>query len=185
MKSRFQTRTVSKRRTARITQPKFKDGKGVHFEKAVTINRTPDELYSFWRRFENLPNFMIHLQSVIERPDGTSHWIVKTPKGKELEWYAKIIEDRPNEMISWQTLEGADVDSTGSVWFQPTMGGRGTMVRIKMRYDPPGGKLGAAFAKLTGQSAEKQIADDLFRFKSLMETGEVPTNEGQPRGQEN
>ena len=124
---------------------------------------------------------MIHLESVVDRGDGTSHWVLRT-KGKELKWDARIIEDRPNEMISWQSLENADVDNAGSVWFTPAAGNRGTVVRVKMRYEPPGGRLGAALAKITGQSAEKQLADDLLRFKALMETGEVPTNEGQPRG---
>ena len=182
MKTRFQERTIRKRQTARITQPKFKGGKGLQVEKSVTINRSPEELWSYWRRFENLPRFMIHLQSVTEREDGTSHWVMKTDRGKELEWDARLIEARPNEMISWQSLENADVDSAGSVWFTPAAGGRGTVVRVKMRYNPPGGKLGAALAKITGQSAEKQIDEDLDRFKALMETGEIPTNEGRPRG---
>jgi len=102
MKTRFQDTTNIKRRTARITQPKFKDGKGLHLEKSVTIDATADELYAFWRRFENLPAFMLHIQSVVERPDGTSHWVMKTNKGKELEWDARLIEDRPGSVISWQ-----------------------------------------------------------------------------------
>ena len=125
---------------------------------------------------------MVHLQSVVEHADGTSHWVMKTDKGKELEWDARLIEARPHEVISWQSLEDADVDNAGSVWFTPASGGRGTVVRVKMRYNPPGGKVGVALSKITGQSADKQISDDLFRFKALMEAGEVPTNEGQPRG---
>jgi uncharacterized membrane protein len=173
MKSRFQPKTASRRKTARITQKKFKDGQGSQVEESVTINRSPEELYSFWRHFENLPQFMSHVESVVDRGDGTSHWIIKTSMGKELEWDARIIEDRPNEMISWQSLQDAEVDNAGSVWFVRAPGGRATTVRVKLRYDPPGGKLGTAFAKLTGQSAEKQIAEDLARFKELMETGKI------------
>jgi uncharacterized membrane protein len=169
MKTRFQEQTTSKRRGARITQPKFKDGKGLHIEKTIVINRPPAELFSFWRRLENLPRFMVHLESVTERGDGVSHWVMKTDQGKHLEWDARIIEEKPNEMISWQSLEDADVDNAGSVWFTPVPGAQGTMVRLKMRYNPPGGKLGAAVAKLTGHSAEEQISEDLNRFKDLME----------------
>ncbi|PWU14902.1 MAG: cyclase [Verrucomicrobia bacterium] len=182
MKPRFQDKATRKRNTARITQQKFKGGKGLQIEKAVTINRSPMDLYSFWRQFEKLPMFMTHLRTVTEREDGTSHWVMETDKGKTLEWHARLIEDRPGEMLSWQSLENADVDNAGSVWFMPAAGGRGTMVRLKVRYNPPGGKLGAAWAKITGQSAEKQIADELHRFKALMETGEIPTSEGQPKG---
>src|SRR5437588_8871588 len=119
MKTRFTDRTISQRRAARITQPNLKSGKGVKVQKSVTINRPVAELYSFWRRFENLPRFMLYLQSVTERADGTSHWVMRTPKDKQLEWDARIIEERPNEMISWQSLEHADVVNAGSVWFTP------------------------------------------------------------------
>jgi uncharacterized membrane protein len=98
MRTRFQEKATRERQAARITQPKFKDAKGLHLEKSVTINHSPEELYRFWRRFENLPRFMIHLESVVDRGDGTSHWVLRT-KGKELKWDARIIEDRPNEMI--------------------------------------------------------------------------------------
>jgi len=182
MKTRFKESTSSKRRAARITQPSLKSGKGVKLEKSLTINRPASEIYSFWRHLENLPRFMVHLKSVTERGDGTSHWIMETSKGKELEWDARIIEERPNEMISWQSLEEADVDNAGSVWFTPAAGGRGTVVRVSMKYSPPGGKVGVAIAKLTGQSAEKELAEDLFRFKALMESGEVPRTQGQPNG---
>jgi uncharacterized membrane protein len=182
MKTRFEDTTVKKRRAAQVTQPALKSGKGEKLKKSLTINRPASELYAFWRHLENLPRFMVHLKSVTERGNGTSHWIIETSKGKELEWDARIIEDRPNEMISWQSLEGADVENAGSVWFTPAPSGRGTVVRVSMKYSPPGGKVGAILAKLTGQGAEKELAEDLFRFKALMETGEVPTTQGQPNG---
>src|SRR5437588_12542488 len=108
MKTRFPQSTVAKRRAARITQPSLKSGKGIKIEKSLTINRPVHELYSFWRRLENLPRFMAHLESVSERYDGTSHWVMKTSRGKVLEWDARIIEEKLDEMISWQSLEGAD-----------------------------------------------------------------------------
>src|SRR5689334_21547558 len=105
MKTRFQGRTTPKRQTAGITQPKIEDGRGEHIERSVTINRPCEELWTFWRDFTNLPRFMVHLQSVVEHADGTSHWVMKTDKGKELEWDARLIEARPHEVISWQSLE--------------------------------------------------------------------------------
>lgn len=51
-----------------------------------------------------------------------------------------------------------------------------------IEYNPPGGAIGAAGAKLFGEEPEQQIGDDLRRFKQLMEAGEIATNEGKPVG---
>lgn len=143
-------------------------------QETITINRPVHEVYSFWRQLENLPRFMRHVVSVTESSDGISHWVIKTSHGKELAWDAQLIEDKPDQMISWESLEGGDVDNAGSVWFTPDPGGRATLLKVVMRYSPPGGKLGAALAKLFGDDAETQIAQDLSQLKSLLETGEVP-----------
>ena len=157
-------------------------GRGIKVEKSVTINRPPGELYRFWRNFENLPRFMNHLESVRVTGEGRSHWVAKAPAGRSVEWDAEIYNEKEGEMIAWRTLEGADVDSAGSVHFEQAAGGRGTFVRVVLKYDPPGGKLGALVARLFGESPEQQIVEDLGRFKQLMETGEVATTEGQTSG---
>jgi uncharacterized membrane protein len=108
--------------------------------------------------------------------------VVKTDQDRTLEWDAKLIEDKPAQMLSWQSLDGADMDNAGSVWFTPATGGRGTAVKVSMKYSPPGGKLGAFIAKIFGDNAEKQMSEDLYRLKSLLETGEIPTADGQPCG---
>ncbi|HEX8089368.1 MAG TPA: SRPBCC family protein [Blastocatellia bacterium] len=141
--------------------------------KAMTINRPPEEVYRFWRDFQNLPRFMTHLESVQVTEGNRSHWVAKAPAGATVEWDAEIIEDRPNEMIAWRSLEGADVDNSGSVRFEQAPGGRGTEVRVEIEYNPPGGVVGATIAKLFGEEPEQQLKDDLFRFKQVMETGEV------------
>jgi uncharacterized membrane protein len=166
---------------ARTVHPSLKSGEGTKMEASVTIDRSPEEIYSFWRQLENLPRFMKHLESVTQKGGGISHWVVKTLYDKTFEWDARLIEDKPGQMISWQSLEGADVDNAGSVWFTPATGRRGTVVKVSMKYSPPGGKLGALIGKLFGDSAEKQVAEDLFRLKSLLETGETPTAGSQPR----
>jgi uncharacterized membrane protein len=157
-------------------------GRGIKLEKSVTISRSPEDLYRFWRNFENLPRFMNHLESVRETGEGRSHWVAKAPAGRSVEWDAEIYNEKEGEMIAWRTLEGADVASAGSVHFEPAAGGRGTFVRVVLKYDPPGGKLGALVARLFGENPEQQITEDLGRFKQLMETGEVATTEGQPSG---
>ncbi len=147
---------------------------GIRVDKAITIEKPIDQVYQFWRRFSNLPRFMRHLESVSVQDDCHSHWVAKTLAGKTVEWDAEIIEQRENEMISWRSLPGADVDNAGSVWFTPVPGGQGTVVRVEMKYIPPAGKAGAWLAKLFGRDAESEIGDDLNRLKTFLETGRVP-----------
>lgn len=152
--------------------------------KAVTINRAPEDLYQFWRNFEHLPQFMDHLVSVKNLGGNRSHWVAKAPLGKTVEWDAEVTEDVLNRRIAWRSLEGADVYNAGSVEFTPAPGNRGTMLRVEMSYDPPGGKIGATVAKLAGQAPDKQVPVDLMRFKQLLEAGEIASTEGQPAGRE-
>jgi uncharacterized membrane protein len=146
---------------------------GLGAVKTITINRQPEELYSYWRNFENLPRIMSHIESVRALDDKRSHWVARAPLGRTVEWDAEVIEDRPNEFIAWRSLEGADVDNTGSVRFDRAPGGRGTEVRVEVEYNPPGGALGAGVARILGEAPEQQIKGDLYRFKQVMETGEI------------
>lgn len=146
--------------------------------KSIIINRSPEELYRFWHDFQNLPSFMQHLKSVQVIGDRRSHWVAKAPAGTSVAWDAEITEDRPHELIAWRSLEGADVDNSGSVRFERAPGGRGTIVRVEIEYNPPGGRLGAIIAKLFGEEPGQQAQEDLRCFKQLMETGEVVLSEG-------
>jgi uncharacterized membrane protein len=154
----------------------------IRVAQAVTINRSPEEIYRYWRDFQNLPRFMKHLESVRATGDRRSHWVAKAPAGRTVEWDAEITEDRPNELIAWRSLEGADVDTVGYVRFERAPGGRGTVVKVEMRHSPPAGMVGATVAKLLGEGFEWEIKNDLRRFKQLMEVGEIITTEGQPAG---
>jgi uncharacterized membrane protein len=150
--------------------------------KSITINRSPEEIYAFWRNFENLPRFMNHLKAVTVTGEGHSHWVAKGPVGTEVEWDAEVIADEPNELIAWRSLPGSTVENAGTVRFERATGGRGTVVRVDLQYRPPAGALGATIAKLFGQSPEKQIPVDLMRIKQLLETGEITRTEGQAAG---
>ena len=145
----------------------------IRVRKSITINRTPEEVYRFWRSFENLPRFMAHLESVRSLDDRRSYWKAKAPLGATVEWTAEIIEDRPNALIAWRSLEGADVPNFGRVRFVPAAGGRGTEVHVEMQYDPPGGVIGATVAKLFGEEPSQQVDGDLRRLKQVLEVGEV------------
>src|SRR5207302_1868734 len=146
---------------------------GVIVESAVTIYRPVQEVYSYWRQFENLPRFMYHLEDVLDLGGNRSQWTAKGPLGTTVSWQAEIIMDVPPEMISWRTLPDSDVVSAGSVWFKPAGGDHGTEVKVKLQYDPPAGKVGANVAWLLGEDAQQEIDEDLRRFKQLLETGEI------------
>ena len=155
----------------------------IKVEKTVTIsNKSPEELYQFWRNFENLPHFMKHLKHVSVINNTRSHWIASAPMGGSVEWDAEIINDQENHLIAWASVEGADIDNSGFVRFQRAPEGRGTEVKVVIEYNPPGGVVGDAIAKLFGEEPQQQIGDELRRFKMLMEAGEMATTEGQPSG---
>lgn len=118
----------------------------------------------------------------VERRDGArSHWRVRSLAGKTFEWDAEIINDVPDELLAWRSLEGADLDHAGSVHFQP-VSGNATLVKVILEYRPPAGRLGAQIARLFGQEPGQVLGSDLRRLKQLLEIGEIPSVEGQPRG---
>ncbi len=166
------------------TRRALSGSRGVNVEEAFTINRRPDELYGFWRKLEQLPVFMAHLVSVTQLDERRSHWVARAPAGRRVEWDAEIVNEIPNELIGWRTIEGAQVVNAGSVHFKAAAGNRGTEVRVRLQYAPPAGKLGAGIAWLLGHEPSQTIKEDLRHFKQLMEAGELATTQGQPRGKQ-
>lgn len=152
--------------------------------KTVTIHRPRAELYAFWRDFSNLPQFMENVVSVVPVSAGRTHWTVKAPAGKMVEWISALTEDRPDEAIAWASEDGADVPNRGRVDFRDAPGGRGTWVSAMIFYDPPGGIIGRAIAKMFQREPAIQARRDLRRFKQLMETGEIATSAHNRREQE-
>jgi uncharacterized membrane protein len=156
-----------------IGQTERRTDRGIHVTEAITIKRPRHEVYGFWHNFENLPRFMAHLESVQVLDGNRSRWKAKAPAGASVEWEAETIEDRDNELIAWRSLPDAAVPNSGSVTFRDAPGDRGTEVLVELRYQPPGGKVGALIAKLFGEEPEQQVKGDLRRFKQVMETGEI------------
>jgi uncharacterized membrane protein len=163
---------------ARISVP---GNRGIKIVRAVTIRKPAHELYGFWRNLANLTQIINHPVTITTASEEDSHWVVNAPGGS-VQWDAIIINDEPGKLIAWRSKEGGDVDNAGTVRFEPAPGDEGTEVTVALEYDPPGGKLGAAVAKMTRDSASSQVYDALRRFKALMEAGEIPTTEGQPVG---
>lgn len=147
---------------------------------SVTIGRPRQELWDFWRRLENLPQFMRHVDSVTKLDDRRSHWVGKSPVGR-IEWDAEIVSEREGHSLAWSSLPGSRVHNAGSVSFEDATGGRGTIVRVEMEASP-GNSLGRAVGRVLSSVTERQVHEDLRRFKNLMEAGEIPTTDGQSAG---
>jgi uncharacterized membrane protein len=143
--------------------------------RAVTINKPAAELYAYFRDFSKLPSFMENVVQVDVIDDTRSHWVVKAPAGRSVEWDARITEEREGELIAWASEEGADVPNAGRVEFR-SAGARGTVVTATIAYDPPGGAIGKLIAKIFQREPAIQARRDLRRFKQLMETGEIATS---------
>jgi uncharacterized membrane protein len=140
------------------------------------FGRMPGELYDYWRRLENLPRILQHLESVKELDTRRSHWVAKAPAGQTVEWDAEIINDVPGEVIAWRSLPGASVPNAGAVTFREAPAGRGTEIKVNLEYEPPLGRLGVAVARLFGEEPSVQVREDLRRYKALMEAGEIPVS---------
>lgn len=146
--------------------------KPIFVEHSVVIDKPAQAVYAYWRKLDNLPHIMSHLESVATLDERRSRWVAKAPLGSHVEWEAEIVNDKPGERIGWHSLPGATVDNAGSVQFESLPAG-GTRVHVALSYRPPAGPLGAAVAKLFGEEPSQQIADDLGRFKEAFESGQL------------
>lgn len=158
--------------------------RGIHVAQAMLVHKSPEELYRFWRSFDNLPRIMRHVESVRAIDERRSHWVARAHgvPGGRVEWDAEITTDTPNELIGWESMPGSDVETRGQIRFTPGLGDRGTEVHVSMHYLPPAGRLGGWITTLFGQNPSCMIREDLRNFKRLMEIGEILTLQGQPHG---
>lgn len=160
------------------TRRRLGGSRGIHVEESISVHRPLSQVFRFWRNFENLPQFMQHLESVVELDTGITRWVAKGPAGLTAEWDARIINEIDDRLIAWQSIGGSMIATAGSVNFTETADG--TCVRVKLQYSPPAGRVGAAVAWLFGEEPQLQIHEDLCRLKELLETGAITTVDGQP-----
>jgi uncharacterized membrane protein len=151
--------------------------RGVKVVRSVIVRRPASELYAFWHNFENIPRISKYGLTVTRTSPTASHWAVSAPfESGRVEWDAVVINDEPNRLIAWRSCDGAEIPNAGSIRFEPLPGDEGVEVKVALEYDAPGGQLGALVAKVTGEEPAQQVEAALRRFKSLMETGAIPTD---------
>lgn len=148
----------------------------------TTVRRPRQDVYDFWRRLENLPTVMAHLDEVTSTGERTSRWRANAPFGTDVEWDAEVTEDVPGERLSWRSVGETPVPNEGTVLFAPAPDGESTEVRVVLAYEVPGGAIGKAVARYFGEEPHQQLDDDLRRFKQVLETGEIARSDGAPWG---
>jgi uncharacterized membrane protein len=148
--------------------------RGIHVRESIRLEVPIADVYRYWRRLDNLPQFMTHLERVTESADGRSHWVASGPAGFAVEWDAEIINEIENQVLAWRSLPGSDVVTAGSVNFGTARGDRSTQVSVHLQYAPPAGKAGALVASLFGREPSQTVREDLRHFKQLLEAGEIP-----------
>ncbi len=148
----------------------------VHLHAGMTIDKPAAELYQYWLNVENMPRVMSFLERVESRGGDRSHWVARLPGGRTVEWDSEITAKEDNRRIAWRSIEPSDLSSKGEIRFRPAPDGRGTEVELDMSYQPPGGAIGSALGHFMRGMSRMKVQEDLRRFKRIMETGEVPTN---------
>jgi len=151
---------------------------------AITTLRPAAEVYMFWKRLENFPKFMNEVEDIVRLTDTKSRWKLELRPGVKVEWEAEIVEDVPDRLIAWKTTGRSNVTTDGRVKFYPSVNGRGTVIEVLLDYSIPGGKFAELAAKIWGEDPYAIVHKNLNRFKAYLETGEVPTTEGQTSGRE-
>jgi uncharacterized membrane protein len=144
--------------------------------KTVTVGRPRQELFDVWSDFSRFPQFMENVERVEKLDSKRSRWTIEAPGGSSVELVTTITHEVPGESIGWESESESDIVTEGRVDFIDAGPGRGTMVRLVIRYEPPAGIVGKGIAKLFQREPHIQARRDLRRFKQLIETGEIATN---------
>lgn len=155
---------------------------GIRVDRAITIERPRGEVFRYFRDLRNIPRFMQHVEAVRDLGAGRSHWIVRGPAGRRVEWDAIVHNEIPDDRLAWRTLPDSAVQSAGTVLFRDAPSGRGTEVHVELQYNPPAGILGAAVLQMLGEEPGQRLNDDLHRLKQILELGEIVTTRGQSSG---
>jgi uncharacterized membrane protein len=156
--------------------------RGVKITQAITIDRPVEPLYAFWKNPTQVTAVMQYIESIAVTSDRTAHWVLRLPGNLKVECDVEFYTDIPNEVLSWRTLEGSQLQHAGAVRFRPAPGGRGTEVELTVEFVPPAGALGQAIVKLFGEAPAQYVREYLRDYKEVMETGEISTTEGQTSG---
>jgi uncharacterized membrane protein len=165
-----------------LPPPEDKDGK-MWVRTSALIHADADDLYKIWRDVEAAPLWQEQIEKVTRTGEATSHWVMrsesKEDKNNTIEWDSEVLKDEPGRRIAWRSI-GGDSDNAGEVVFEPSPGGRATMVTVLQEFRM--GKLTSLWETIVGRNPKQAVIENLRHFKALAETGEIPRTQGQPHG---
>jgi uncharacterized membrane protein len=139
--------------------------------ETIEVQAPLRDVFRYWSNFENFPNFMQNVEEVRMSGRDTSHWRIKGPLGKSVEFDARTTEMDPDRGIGWNTT-GGEVMTSGEARFEEVSPGR-TRIEVTMNYaDPPGGKVGEVAANLIS-NPERNLREDVENFARIVERGEL------------
>ena len=157
-----------------------RNGGAVEVQRSLTIQQPRVDVYGRWRDPQSQPLVWSHFAEITNATEDGAHWRVRTPLGRVLEWDSRVVEDRDGELVRWEATSG-ELPNEGSVEFRDAPGDLGTEITLRVRFDPPGGPVGEAAARLLDDVPKLALAKALRRFKSLVETGEIPSTDRNPK----
>ncbi|MDR3695004.1 SRPBCC family protein [Mucilaginibacter sp.] len=141
----------------------------INIKSSFTVNKPRMAVYNFWRKLDNLPLFMNHLESVDVLDSERSHWVLKLPTGvANVSWDAEIVMDAPGEFIGWSSLPGSIIDTAGKIRFRDTENG-GTLIDVLITYQPPAGGIGAGLAHVLNPLFKNMVDTDVQNFRQYMD----------------
>jgi uncharacterized membrane protein len=147
--------------------------------ESIEVQAPLQDVFTYWSNLENFPQIMRNVEEVRVAGD-TSHWRVKGPLGKTVEFDARTTEMSPERGIGWNSTNDNEVETSGQVRFEEVAEGR-TRIDVTMNYaDPPGGRIGEVVADAVS-NPEREMREDLENFARKIERGEL--NLGGPGAQ--
>ncbi|NRD63241.1 SRPBCC family protein [Corallococcus exiguus] len=172
--------SVARKARRALTGKEARHGQLIEVEHTLTVGRPVEELYRLWREPSTLSRLMEHFAEVTPTAGDGRHFRIHGPLGREVSWDSRLVEERAPEFHSWESTEDSPVKTRGWVRFRPAPNG-GTEVTLHQAFSPPGGALGEALAKRMRGVPAMQVRKVLRSFKSLAETGVIPTEDA-PKG---
>ncbi|MEJ7871984.1 MAG: SRPBCC family protein [Rubrobacteraceae bacterium] len=140
--------------------------------ESIEVQAPLQEVFTYWSNLENLSRIMSNVEEVRVMDQEMSHWRIKGPLGKTVEFDARTTEMSPERGIGWNSTGENDVETSGQVRFEEVADGR-TRIDVTMNYaDPPGGKVGEVVANAVS-NPEREMREDLENFARQVERGEL------------
>lgn len=139
--------------------------------RAVTIRQSANDLYAFCKNEESLAQVLNQSVAISREDAETAVWSIMLPDNQRAECRVQIINDHPGELLAWSSIEGSEISCAGTLRFEKAMGSESSEIIVTLEYDPPKGKLGALFEKISGQDVGRQLSNALNRLKDAIESG--------------